>query len=236
MEAWVNKLRHITYLTLIGGCLCSQTLFATSFSCVAVDPQAAGHRPIYQQLTDQMGHAPAEMQYCAHDRYPKWLARWNIFEEQSVVSPATVGQWRRFASAHCSDQFHQPDCFVTQHVVVPDSHVVLDIRDCDISLQVIAEIHAALDSAKPRHEMREIAYVSVLDGGAWSEADYGYSVRLSEPPKFAGGATYKMVKRCADGKCAWHIKHGGGAWFGGDLYQQHLRRQHRDPLIHSLFP
>ena len=128
------------------------------------------------------------------------------------------------------------DCRVANHVVAGNSHVVVDIERCDVSILAIAGIHSAVAQIYPGYEMKEIDFVIVEDGGAWSSVSYGYKVRLNEPPNFKGGPIRRFAQRCADSVCAWHDVGSAGTWSGGSTYVQNLRRERKDPLIEHFAP
>jgi hypothetical protein len=205
---------------------------AGGFQCQPVAPDAEGHQPVFRYLSDYQGIEPVELVYCRHEQYPRWVARWSPFEEFMAEGQA----WRRYATARCFDQNGDFNCRVTNHVVVGGSHVVVDIKKCDISIDTIAAVHEGVTRDFPGYELKEIEFVIVVDGGAWSPDDYGYKVTLNKPPKFDGGVVRKFVQRCEGGLCTLHDDGGVATWMGGSTELPRLRRARGDPLIEYLEP
>lgn len=206
--------------------------YPQAFECRDVEPSRAGHHHVHQYLTDQLGKPPVEFGYCVHEYSPRWVARWEPFEEVKRDD----GRWQRYATARCWDRSNDFFCQITEHVVAGNSHVVVDIRKCEIDISTVAEIHAAAAGAYPGFEMVQIAYTVVEDGGAWSAADYGYEVRLAEPPEFEGGVVRHFINRCNAGQCGWQDGGGTASWIGGISELSILRRQNNDPMIEYVEP
>ncbi len=205
---------------------------AGEFDCREVDQRAPGHHHVAQALTDQVGIEPVELRYCEHDSHPRWIARWQPFEELDYDGEV----WRRYATARCMDRVDDFHCIVTNHVVAGNSHVVVDIKRCDVPMPTVARIHEAAARLYPGYEIKEIEYVVVLDGGAWTAGEYGYKVWLIEPPEYTGGPILQFVESCRDGTCAWRNDGREGSWYAGSADLAGLRRARNDPLIAYLAP
>lgn len=220
--------------TLAGLLLHTVSISATAgeFDCRDVDPAQTGHNKVHQELVDRVGIAPAEFAYCAHDSYPRWRARWNPTEIEQHQGQT----WPRYLTARCWDDQAGLSCRITNHVVLGSSHVVVDIKSCDVSTDAIAGISQSVDAQYPKHEMKEIEHSEVQDGGAWSSSDYGYNVTLIEPPKYDGGILVRFVNQCEADTCQWAGLEQNGTWIGGTTDLPKLRREHGDPLIEIMHP
>lgn len=226
----VDRLTKI--LVLVSAPLSAFVVDASDFACTRVDPDEIGHQHVFYQLAQQKGIDPVEIAYCDHERYPRWVARWAPFEESIIDAEI----WRRFATASCFDQPGEVTCRITDHVVAGDSHVVVDIPRCQVATETIAAIYNAITRDYPAHEMKEIEFVTVTDGGAWSAAKYGYTVQINAPPDYQGGTIHQMVERCEVNGCAWRATNKKGHWMGGSLALPELRRQRDDPMIEAMVP
>ncbi len=219
-------------LTLVSAIAGATTSHAGTFDCRDISPTAADHQHVFQSLAEQVGIEPVAFRYCEYDSSPRWIARWVPFEE--LENNGEV--WRRYATARCSDRNGDFTCHVTNHVVAGSSHVVVDIERCDISIAAIAGIHRAITQDYPGYEMHHIEFAVVRDGGAWSPSEYGYIVRLIEPPEFDDGPILGFVQHCTGDVCIWQDSGGTGRWFGGSTYLPSLRRERNDPMIEYIEP
>ena len=210
----------------------SMSALADTPICEKVDAQAPDHQPVLQLLTDRVGIYPKEFAYCQHDKYPRWIARWTPFED--FISEGEI--WRRYATAKCFDRNGVLECYVTTHVAMGSSHVVVDIEHCDVSIAVITDIHRAVSRDYPGYEMNEIEVSTVLDGGAWSAVDYGYNITLIAPPKFDGGVVQHYMQRCNENTCSWYDKGIKATWYASTNDLPGLRRKRGDPLIEYFEP
>ena len=224
--------RFFIVIQLISIFAFSVNMHASSFVCEDVALGTAGHQYIVNYLVSEVGREPAQILYCEHDYLPRWLLRWTPFEATKINGEL----WRRYATAVCLDRNSNLDCRVTEHVIVGESHVVVDIEQCDISLEAIAEIHRGVTREYPDHELREVEFMTVLDGGAWSAKEYGYKIKLAELPKFDRGLTRRFLQRCDEAGCIGYDKGREGSWSAQSNPLPFLRRQSGDPLIEYLEP
>lgn len=230
MECWtlshpLTILRN--FISLAAGLLLSSVVFAGNYECTPVDPSTQGHTTTFNTLTDALQRPPTELVYC-EGNYPRWAARWNVYESESG--------WRKFATGICFDRYPL-FCKTTRHAVAPDSHEVVDLT-FDLSLQKVAELFSAVKAVSaPETEIARIEYVEVTDGGTWSEEAYGYSVYMLEPPTFANGDVSTFIRACAE-SCAWvHPKfHYPGSWSpsSSDKWLRDLQREKGVVLIETL--
>lgn len=128
-------------------------------------------------------------------------------------------------------------CRLQRHVVVPDSHEVVDLP-YDITLAQVAELFHAAKAQQPESEVARIEHAVVADGGAWSEEEYGYVIWYLEPPEYTSGSVQELRRQCAGDDCRW-VAPGlarSGSWSpsSSGRWLRDERRHRNDPLIEVL--
>ncbi len=74
-----------------------------------------------------------------------------------------------------------------------------------IPLALAIELRVLVMSRVTGAHVASISHNAVTDGGAWSAQTQGYSVAATGGLKFAAGAYYDVVERCASGSCGLHF-------------------------------
>ena len=205
----------------------------TEEKCTGTEEPHPDYWVAYQVMEDQMQRPPDELKYCQGDFPPRWVARWDVYE--------SLEGWRKFATSVCFLQ-EPVRCRLMRHVVVPDSHEVIDLQ-YDAPLDQVRDLYGAARAEHPSAEVAAIAYVEVTDGGAWSAGTHGYTVRFLEPPDFRGGDIIRYVLSCSvacsgacsDG-CAWSSLASTASWIasGSNVWLRDLQREQGRPLLDVL--
>lgn len=178
-------------LLLVLACAAAGT--ATADDCQPTDTLSPGRDRVQAALQGHLDLPPEEVYYCAGE-YPRWVVRWAVFERHDG--------WRKYASAVCMELEQPMTCRLQRHVVVPDSHEVIDLP-YDIAMPQVVELFRAAKALQPKSEVARIEHVVVADGGAWSEEKYGYVIWYLEPPEFRDGAMQELQRQCGGDECRW---------------------------------
>ena len=197
---------------------------AGEYECRDVAPDQPGHSVVFLKIEELHGLAAAQVQYCDGE-YPRWIARWDVYE--------TFEGWRKYASARCFDGNGPLNCHLLFHAVANDSYETIDL-EVDVPLSTLKELYESSKLLHPDFEIFELKHIVIKDGGAWSEADYGFKVYYLEPPEYRRGDTDTLVRRC-EPECGWvhpWPHYTGSA--GTHTWLRDRRRKLEDPLINQM--
>lgn len=189
---------------------------------------------VSNQLTNEIGLPPSEIQHCTHPDLEKWMARWDVFESASIEGVL----WKKYATATCFPRELNLNCNIERQVVVDGSFVVTTLDECDVPLEHLRELRESLSNAYPKHEMYQVNHTIVEDGGTWSQEHYGYKVYLVESAGYRNGIIMRFIRICAEETCGWqsHSREGFFSPSSSDTWLRMLRKERDNPLIEYLTP